>query len=93
MYSTPMYTNIGANTGYKLEYASTILACLGLLVVIPVYVFYWKGPKVRKASKFAQELAADRKANEGRRASRLGSLAMAEDSTGYPSEPKGRQEL
>ncbi|KAL9049659.1 MAG: hypothetical protein Q9162_007101 [Coniocarpon cinnabarinum] len=85
LYSTPMYSNIGANTGYKLEYASTVLACLAVVVVIPIFIFYWKGPEVRKRSKFAQELAADRKKNEGRRASRIGSMD-AEASAGTPKQ-------
>ena len=69
MYATPMYSNIGNK--YPVEYASTILACLSCLVVVPIYVFYWKGPQIRAGSKFAATLAADRKANEGRRASRV----------------------
>lgn len=69
MYATPMYSNIGDK--WHVEYASTVLACLSCLVVIPIYVFYWKGPQVRERSKFAQSLAAIRKENKGRRASRL----------------------
>ena len=69
MYATPMYSNIGNK--WHVEYASTVLACLSCLVVIPIYVFYWKGPQVRERSKFAQSLAAIRKENKGRRASRL----------------------
>ena len=57
MYATPMYTNI---PGKPLEYASTILACIGVLVCIPVYVFYFNGPYFRERSKFAQTLAAER---------------------------------
>lgn len=68
MYSTPMYSNIDPN-GYHLEYASTILACLSFLVTIPVYIFYWKGPQIRKASKFAMSLDQDRRENQGRRVS------------------------
>jgi hypothetical protein len=68
MYATPMYTNIGNK--YPTEYASTILACLSCLVVMPIYVFYWKGPQIRARSKFASTLAADRKTNNGRRVSR-----------------------
>lgn len=67
MYATPMYSNIGDH--WHLEYASTVLACFAVVVVIPIFVFYWKGPEIRKRSKFAQELAADRKKNEDRRAS------------------------
>lgn len=68
LYSTPMYTNI---PGQPLEYASTILACLAFLVTIPIYIFYWKGPAIRAKSKFAEELASDRRANQGRRVSKL----------------------
>jgi MFS family permease len=70
MYSTPMYQNIG--TKYHLQWASTILGCVGFLVLIPIYVFYWKGPAIRAKSKFAQQLAADRERNtESRRASQM----------------------
>lgn len=65
MYATPMYTNIGDK--WHVEYATTVLACLSCLVVAPIYVFYWKGPQVRERSKFAKELAAERKKNEGHR--------------------------
>ncbi|KAJ5114509.1 MFS multidrug transporter [Penicillium alfredii] len=68
MYATPMYSNIGQK--WHVEYASTVLACLSCLVVLPIYVFYWKGPQVRERSKFAQSLAVDRKANQGRRLSK-----------------------
>lgn len=69
MYSTPMYQNIGKR--YHLQWASTLLGCVGFLVLIPIYVFYWKGPDIRAKSKFAQQLAADRERNtESRRASR-----------------------
>lgn len=59
MYSTPMYENIGGKR--HLQWASTLLGCLAILVAIPIYVFYWKGPQIRERSKFAQTLAADRK--------------------------------
>lgn len=59
MYATPMYNNIGNR--YHLQWASTLLGFLAILVAIPIYIFYWKGPKIRARSKFAQTLAADRK--------------------------------
>ena len=68
MYATPMYNNIGDK--WKVEYASTVLACLSCVVVAPVYLFYWKGPIIREKSKFAQSLVADRQANNGRRISK-----------------------
>lgn len=67
MYSTPMYQNIGGRL--HLQWASTLLGCAGVLVMIPIYVFYWKGPAVRARSKFAQTLEADRQLHAGRRAS------------------------
>lgn len=72
MYSTPMYTNIGQK--YHLQWASTILGCIGFLVLIPIYVFYWKGPEIRKKSKFAQQLAADREIHTERRRSQFRSI-------------------
>lgn len=74
MYATPMYENIGNK--YPVEYASTILACMSCLVVLPIYVFYWKGPVIRERSKFAMTLAADRKANGGRRVSKADNLPV-----------------
>ncbi|KAI1335885.1 major facilitator superfamily domain-containing protein [Xylariaceae sp. FL0016] len=76
MYAIPMYENIGDK--YAVNYASTILACLSCLVVVPIYIFYWKGPQIREASKFAQTLAADREATGGRRVSKANNLPYPE---------------
>lgn len=69
LYATPLYSNIGAGSGYEVEYASTILGCLAFVVLIPVYIIYWKGPQIRAASKFAQGLEDQRKEKDGRRLS------------------------
>lgn len=74
MYATPMYENIGHS--HPVEYASTILASLSCLVVVPIYVFYWFGPQIRERSKFAQTLAADRKMNAGRRVVKADNLPV-----------------
>lgn len=74
LYAIPLYTNLGDK--YPTEYASTILACLSCLIVIPIYIFYWKGPQIRDRSKFAQTLAADRKQNGGRRVSKADNLPV-----------------
>lgn len=58
--ATPFFTNIGKESGYNLEYACTILACISFVLVIAVYVVYWKGPTLRKRSAFAQQLAGAR---------------------------------
>lgn len=63
MYATPLYNNIGHR--FHFQWASTLLGCLGILCTIPIYVFYWKGPTIRKRSKFAQALSEE--FEEGRR--------------------------
>jgi hypothetical protein len=71
----PVYSNI---PGHPLEYASTILGCIGVLVVIPIYVFYWKGPEIRARSKFAMTLESDRKKRGVTRVDTLGEKAQAD---------------
>ncbi|CDM37697.1 hypothetical protein DTO013E5_6238 [Penicillium roqueforti] len=70
MYSVPMYTNMG--TTHHLEWPSTFLGFMAILFTIPIYVFYWEGPRIRDMSPFAQTLASDRK-KAGRRVSSCGS--------------------
>ena len=62
MYSTPFYTNVGGSS-YRLhlEWPTTILAIISLIVTIPIFVFRWKGAWFRERSKFAQTLAGERK--------------------------------
>jgi hypothetical protein len=69
--ATPFFTNIGRESGYNLEYACTILACISFVLVIAVYVVYWKGPTLRHRSPFAQQLAGAREDQDvgGRRLS------------------------
>ncbi|KAF2490153.1 MFS general substrate transporter [Lophium mytilinum] len=66
LYSTPMYTYI---PGRPLEYASTILACISVVVTIPIYVFYRKGPGIRAKSKFAQSIDQTREKSRVKRKS------------------------
>ncbi|EQL03896.1 hypothetical protein OCS_00389 [Ophiocordyceps sinensis CO18] len=67
----PFFENIGRSQGRNLEYASTILFCISFVLVIAVYVIYWKGPQLRKQSPFAQRLANAREgqAADGRQGS------------------------
>jgi len=64
LYATPLYSNLGT---HSLEWASTLLGFLAILVTIPIYIFYNKGPAIRAKSKFAQTLASDRKGRGGHR--------------------------
>ncbi|KAJ5729485.1 uncharacterized protein N7483_003993 [Penicillium malachiteum] len=52
--ATPFFTNIGSE--HHVAYACTILFAISLVLVIAVYVIYWKGPALRKRSPFAQQL-------------------------------------
>jgi hypothetical protein len=75
--------------------ASTILFCISLLLVISVYVIYWKGPVLRKRSPFAQQLSAARDETGGRRVSALpgiyGSRAnsLAQQGGSMPASRRG----
>jgi hypothetical protein len=79
--STPFFTNIGKP--HNLEYANTILFCISTLLVAAVYVIYWKGPELRKRSKFAQQLADASKENEGRRPSVVSHASRHQSLAGY----------
>lgn len=66
LYATPLYTNIGPAPN-NLAYASTILACLAICVTVPIYIFYFYGPRIRARSKFAQEISSERAQHSGAR--------------------------
>jgi hypothetical protein len=63
-----VYENVGPENRH-LVYPSTILACLAIVVIIPIYIFYWKGPQIRTKSKFAMELEVGRRESVARRRS------------------------
>lgn len=48
-------------TTLHLEWPSTLLGCVAIIITAPIYIFYWKGPTIRERSKFAQTLASDRR--------------------------------
>jgi hypothetical protein len=67
-----IFVDIGGKN--HLANASTILFCISFILVIAVYVIYWKGPVLRKRSPFAQQLSdarADLDMHGGRRLSRM----------------------
>ncbi|KKY27903.1 putative mfs multidrug transporter [Phaeomoniella chlamydospora] len=78
--ATPFYTNIGRK-GQHFQDASTILFCIAFVLVIAVYVIYWKGPVLRKRSPFAEALGKQREETLERRASKVDG----------PSHPGSRQ--
>ena len=54
---------------HTLAYGSTILFCISAVLVMAVYVIYWKGPALRARSPFAQQLADSKTDSEGRKLS------------------------
>ena len=103
LYSTPFYEVF--KNRYQLEIPSTILGGIAILVTIPIYVFYWKGPQIRAKSKFAQVLASDRKtgvearkslaAQGGRRKSTMPPQGLGDgpDMGGRASVAQGKKDL
>lgn len=53
----PYYEAFANITSRSLQWANTLLAFVGLLLVISTMVIYFKGPSLRKKSSFAQRLA------------------------------------
>ena len=68
MYAAPLYHNLSQTRPSEL--ATTTLAGLSCLIVVPIYVFYWYGPQIRDRSNFAKSLSAQREATGGRRVSK-----------------------
>ena len=59
MYAVPMYEKISPSLSY--QWASTFLAFVSIVVIIPIYIFYWKGPQIRERSPFSLEILKQRK--------------------------------
>lgn len=57
-----VYTGIGSS--HQLAWASTLLGCLAFLLIIPIYVFYYYGPKIRAKSPYAQQVLQQRERAE-----------------------------
>lgn len=87
MYATPLYKNI---PGRPVQYASTLLACLAVVVTIPIYIVYWKGPEIRARSKFAQSL--DKSFSERREKRRKSSVLGMESGPHVEKERTERLE-
>ncbi|CZR54305.1 probable synaptic vesicle transporter SVOP and related transporters (major facilitator superfamily) [Phialocephala subalpina] len=91
--ATPFFTNIGGKN--HLADASTILFCISFVLVIAVYVIYWKGPVLRKRSPFAQQLSDARAEQDtsGRRLSRLPTGSRANSFARSQQDLRMRQAL
>lgn len=68
IYSAPFFTNVGGTSyRYHLQWPTTILAFLAVLVTIPIYFFYFNGAWFRARSKFALQLAGERQERDAAR--------------------------
>ncbi|KAM3474869.1 hypothetical protein MY8738_007667 [Beauveria namnaoensis] len=85
--AVPFFSNIGTSSGKNLEYASTILFAISFVLVIAVYVIYWKGPVLRHRSPFAQQLASARQEHPERRNSVLHEDRQGSKASGTPQRP------
>jgi len=65
LYSTPMFENIGNNPNWHSAWASLILAVVAILVTTPIFYFYAHGEEIRRNSKFASRVQAERDAQMG----------------------------
>ncbi|KAL2074659.1 hypothetical protein VTL71DRAFT_8438 [Oculimacula yallundae] len=90
--ATPFFSNI---PGQPLAYPSTILACISFLLVLAVYVIYWKGPVLRARSPFAQQLNDARNDQEtlGRRLSKVSSPQRRASAVRANSYVRSQQDL
>ncbi|EAT89360.1 hypothetical protein HBI56_026030 [Parastagonospora nodorum] len=87
--ATPFFKNIGGKN--HLANASTILFCISVLLVISVYVIYWKGPVMRARSPFAQQLSSARNETGGRRVSALPGIYGSRQNSVTGSMPTSRR--
>jgi hypothetical protein len=56
-YTGPMYQGLGVTN------ATWVMFALSVVVCIPVYVIYRKGPAIRAQSKYAREVEKEKEAN------------------------------
>ncbi|WFD20859.1 hypothetical protein MCAP1_003113 [Malassezia caprae] len=59
MFAVPMYEGMGKSNPY--EWASTLLGFVSILVIVPIFVFYYHGEAIRSRSKFAQALMEEKR--------------------------------
>ena len=83
---------MSSDPSLSLAYASTILACISFVLVIAVYVIYWKGPVLRKRSPFAQQLSDAKAAHNEvvhEKGTHIGEGSTAVDGTHLSRMPTG----
>ena len=90
LYTRPMYTNFAPGTRLQLAIPAWILTGIGILLCIPVYVFYVKGEWFRKRSVYAQQLAHERDDRRQQRDEAIRSLPTSPTASRLNSRPGSR---
>ena len=88
LYTKPFYTYFQSHPKYTLTIPTLILSGIGLILIIPVYVFYVYGEYFRKKSPFAQNLAQEREANKDEREE---AIAVSRNPTPYATPMVSRR--
>ena len=87
LYTRPLYTNIEHGTKWQLPIPTLILCAVGVLLCVPVFVFYFWGEWFRKRSPYAQELENER---EEKREVRKEAISESKKTTPANSRPNTR---
>ena len=87
LYATPLYENIAHGTKYQQVYPTLILFGIGVVLAVPVYVFYYFGWWFRKHSPYAQQLEHER---DDKRGQREEAITRSRDNTPGNSRPVSR---
>lgn len=87
LYAEPMYRNIATGTKWQLAAPSLILAGIGALLCIPVFVFYFLGTWFRENSKFA--LSIENKRQEDLNVATNAKVDRARDATTHDEAVAG----
>ncbi|KAK3707920.1 hypothetical protein LTR37_011772 [Vermiconidia calcicola] len=87
LYTRPLYTSIKPGTNWQLPIPTLILCAIGVLLCIPVFVFYFWGEWFRKRSPYAQELEHER---EEKREVRKEAISESKKTTPANSRPNTR---
>lgn len=90
LYTHPFYTKIANGTKWTLTIPTMILFGIGVLLCIPVYVFYFKGEWFRKRSPYACQLEQEREEKRPQRKEAIESKKTTPNTSKPNSRPVSR---
>ncbi|QDS70520.1 hypothetical protein FKW77_010279 [Venturia effusa] len=79
IYAHPLYTNgamYGDTFAHKMRNASCLLGAISAVLIVPIYVFWKKGELVRNKSRFAKEIAQERRRTDATLPLHVGSTGV-----------------